>query len=161
MVMTSMIGSCRAYLKKSILINAFPKSGGNSSALALAAANCDPDYGWINGPEGTNKCYMYLKVGLQLFGWAIVDNVIHFCRWSGPGLLRLLSGGWGWFPGLELWPGKIFISVSLQKYRNAMISLLKIDQSCHQKIEQANPNCYLDCYDSYCCQVFDWLPVCR
>merc|ERR1719182_971639 len=36
-------------------------SGGNSSALALAAANCDPDYGWIDGPEGTNKCYMYLK----------------------------------------------------------------------------------------------------
>ena len=35
-------------------------SGGNSSALA--AANCDPDYGWINGPEGSNKCYMYLKV---------------------------------------------------------------------------------------------------
>merc|ERR1711962_1422006 len=34
-------------------------SGGNSSALA--AANCDPDYGWINGPEGSNKCYMYLK----------------------------------------------------------------------------------------------------
>ena len=38
-------------------------SGGNSSALAAAAANCDPDYGWIDGPEGTNKCYMYLKVG--------------------------------------------------------------------------------------------------
>ena len=26
-----------------------------------AAASCDPDYGWINGPEGTNKCYMILK----------------------------------------------------------------------------------------------------
>ena len=35
-------------------------SGGNSSALA--AANCDPDYGWINGPQDSNKCYMYLKV---------------------------------------------------------------------------------------------------
>ena len=46
-----------------ITINTFPKSGGNSSALAAAAANCDPDYGWIDGPEGTNKCYMYLKVG--------------------------------------------------------------------------------------------------
>ena len=39
---------------------AFLRDGGNSSALA--AANCDPDYGWIDGPEGTNKCYMYLKV---------------------------------------------------------------------------------------------------
>merc|ERR1712130_978718 len=36
-------------------------SRGNSSAVAVAAANCDPDYGWIDGPEGTNKCYMYLK----------------------------------------------------------------------------------------------------
>merc|ERR1712215_666430 len=26
-----------------------------------AAANCDPDYGWINGPDGTNKCYMVLR----------------------------------------------------------------------------------------------------
>ena len=30
---------------------------------AEAAASCDPDYGWINGPEGSNKCYMVLKVG--------------------------------------------------------------------------------------------------
>merc|ERR1712123_68790 len=28
---------------------------------AEAAASCDPDYGWINGPDGTNKCYMVLK----------------------------------------------------------------------------------------------------
>ena len=27
-----------------------------------AAASCDPDYGWINGPDGTNKCYMVLRV---------------------------------------------------------------------------------------------------
>ena len=26
-----------------------------------AAANCDPDYGWINGADGTNKCYMVLR----------------------------------------------------------------------------------------------------
>ena len=26
-----------------------------------AAASCDPDYGWINGPEGTNKCYYILR----------------------------------------------------------------------------------------------------
>merc|ERR1711974_594553 len=26
-----------------------------------AAASCDPDYGWINGPDGTNKCYMVLR----------------------------------------------------------------------------------------------------
>ena len=26
-----------------------------------AAASCDPDYGWINGPDGTNKCYMILR----------------------------------------------------------------------------------------------------
>ena len=61
--MTLMISSCWANFNK-ITINAFPKSVGNSSALALAAANCDPDYGWIDGPEGTNKCYMYLKVDL-------------------------------------------------------------------------------------------------
>merc|ERR1711936_474856 len=30
-------------------------------STAEAAANCDPDYGWINGPEGTNKCYMILR----------------------------------------------------------------------------------------------------
>merc|ERR1712233_155694 len=46
-------------------------SGGNSSALALAAANCDPDYGWIDGPEGTNKCYMYLKDQAYLTGAVI------------------------------------------------------------------------------------------
>merc|ERR1739844_505256 len=74
-------------------------SGGNSSALALAAANCDPDYGWIDGPEGTNKCYMYLK-----------DQAYSAC----------FPGGGGGFP----------------------------DWSC----DPANPNCYLDCYDSYCCQ---------
>merc|ERR1711970_1098992 len=28
---------------------------------AEAAASCDPDYGWINGPDGTNKCYMVLR----------------------------------------------------------------------------------------------------
>ena len=27
-----------------------------------AAASCDPDYGWINGPDGTDKCYMVLRV---------------------------------------------------------------------------------------------------
>merc|ERR1712024_99254 len=26
-----------------------------------AAASCDPDYGWINGPDGTDKCYMVLR----------------------------------------------------------------------------------------------------
>merc|ERR1712025_1511773 len=26
-----------------------------------AAASCDPDYGWINGPDGTNKCYYILR----------------------------------------------------------------------------------------------------
>ena len=31
-----------------------------------AAASCDPDYGWINGPDGTNKCYMVLKVGFTI-----------------------------------------------------------------------------------------------
>ena len=31
-----------------------------------AAASCDPDYGWINGPDGTNKCYMVLKVGYTI-----------------------------------------------------------------------------------------------
>merc|ERR1712172_189060 len=73
-------------------------SGGNSSALAAAAANCDPDYGWIDGPEGTNKCYMYLK-----------DQAYSAC-----------------FPGGGGYP----------------------DYNC----DPANPNCYLDCYDSYCCQ---------
>ena len=36
---------------------------------------------------------------------------------------------------------------------------LNLDQRYHPRIvtliEQANPNCYLDCYDSYCCQVFN------
>ena len=63
---TVMTGSGQAIYNK-ITVNAFPKSGGNSSALALAAANCDPDYGWIDGPEGTNKCYMYLKVDLYSY----------------------------------------------------------------------------------------------
>merc|ERR1712180_195610 len=72
-------------------------SGGNSSALA--AANCDPDYGWINGPEGSNKCYMYLK-----------DTAYSAC----------FPDGGGGYP----------------------------DYSC----DPANPNCYIDCYDSYCCQ---------
>merc|ERR1719510_324868 len=71
--------------------------GGNSSALA--AANCDPDYGWIDGPEGTNKCCMYLK-----------DQAYSAC----------FPDGGGGSP----------------------------DWSC----DPANPNCYLDCYDSYCCQ---------
>merc|ERR1719510_2788348 len=74
-----------------------PSGGGNSSALA--AANCDPDYGWIDGPEGTNKCYMYLK-----------DQAYSAC----------FPDGGGGYP----------------------------DWSC----DPANPNCYLDCYDSYCCQ---------
>ena len=26
-----------------------------------AAASCDPDYGWINGPDDSNKCYMILR----------------------------------------------------------------------------------------------------
>ena len=34
-------------------------------STAEAAANCDPDYGWINGPEGTNKCYMILRVNRE------------------------------------------------------------------------------------------------
>merc|ERR1719486_959613 len=26
-----------------------------------AQATCDPDYGWLPGAEGTNKCYMLIK----------------------------------------------------------------------------------------------------
>ena len=36
---------------------------GEVNMTAAAAASCDPDYGWINGPEGSNKCYMVLRVG--------------------------------------------------------------------------------------------------
>ena len=25
------------------------------------SAECDPDYGWLEGPEGSNKCYMLIK----------------------------------------------------------------------------------------------------
>ena len=32
-----------------------------------AAASCDPDYGWINGPDGTDKCYMVLRVKWKIF----------------------------------------------------------------------------------------------
>ena len=24
-------------------------------------AVCDPDYGWLPGPDGSNKCYMLIK----------------------------------------------------------------------------------------------------
>jgi len=24
-------------------------------------ADCDPDYGWLPGPDGSNKCYMLVK----------------------------------------------------------------------------------------------------
>ena len=53
-------------------------SGGNSSALA--AANCDPDYGWINGPEGSNKCYMYLKVQPDISVDVFSRNQLQFVK---------------------------------------------------------------------------------
>ena len=29
--------------------------------MITRASECDPDYGWLEGPEGSNKCYMLIK----------------------------------------------------------------------------------------------------
>merc|ERR1712198_326329 len=45
--------------------NANAKSNNDKASVKKmtpeAAASCDPDYGWINGPDGTNKCYYILR----------------------------------------------------------------------------------------------------
>lgn len=33
----------------------------DSNSTATGTAGCDPDYGWISGPEGSNVCYMILR----------------------------------------------------------------------------------------------------
>ena len=94
-------------------------SEGNSSALA--AANCDPDYGWINGPEGSNKCYMYLKVqpdfSVIVFFWKpfttcrILWNQDNWSKSlkSGHRLFSMLSERRRWISWLQLWSGKTLI----------------------------------------------------
>ena len=63
---------------------------------AAAAASCDPDYGWINGPEGSNKCYMVLRVG--------PGSMVTPPMSPGPGLRRLLPRRRRRLPRLELRP---------------------------------------------------------
>merc|ERR1712045_12348 len=35
--------------------------GGKDLEYGTKSAECDPDYGWLEGPEGSNKCYMLIK----------------------------------------------------------------------------------------------------
>jgi len=44
-----------------LCLGLFRLSDASVNMTAEAAANCDPDYGWINGPDGSNKCYMVLR----------------------------------------------------------------------------------------------------
>ena len=78
--------------------------------------------------------------------WAnVVSSVGWFLmtRWSGPGLLCLLSRGWGWFPWLELWSGKIFISTS-----NFLKKLCKcnpiLENSTQSRPTLSSKNCNFD-----------------
>ena len=40
-----------------------------------AAASCDPDYGWINGPDDSNKCYMILRYTAAIKKPAFLTNL--------------------------------------------------------------------------------------
>jgi len=51
----------------------FRPSVASVNMTADAAASCDPDYGWINGPEGSNKCYMVLRVRREAMVIDVVD----------------------------------------------------------------------------------------
>ena len=69
--------------------------------------------------------------------------------------------GGGGYPDYSCDPARFYLSfISSQKLfkSNHILAQLNLYQPSHPTfIEQANPNCYLDCYDSYCCQVFIWL----
>ena len=58
---------------------------------AEAAASCDPDYGWINGPDGSNRCYMVLRVRI-----ADVDR--YHVLVIGSSILKLFPYRWWWIP---------------------------------------------------------------
>merc|ERR1719308_788071 len=42
-------------------VNFGPLAEANHNATPEQRASCDPDYGWLPGPEGSNKCYMFIK----------------------------------------------------------------------------------------------------
>merc|ERR1719436_1907868 len=59
-----------ASLAASLLVTVAGKGGKDLQYGWLAEANhqngskqavCDPDYGWLPGPDGSNKCYMLIK----------------------------------------------------------------------------------------------------
>ena len=66
--------------------------------------------------------------------------------------------GGGGYPDYSCDPARFYLSfISSQKLfkSNHILAKLNLYHPSHPTfIEQANPNCYLDCYDSYCCQVF-------
>ena len=74
-------------------------------------------------------------------------------------------GGGGGFPDWSCDPARFLSQPQIfsKNFANAILSWktqLNLDQPYHPRIvtliDQANPNCYLDCYDSYCCQVFNY-----
>jgi len=42
-------------------VNFGPLAEANHNATPEQRAACDPDFGWLPGPEGSNKCYMLVK----------------------------------------------------------------------------------------------------